>query len=67
MDHMGLDRSRVCLFVILIACISHNTAFYLPGLAPVSYCEPGKQTSPGCLVSVFSLPSHYKSSKNTLV
>ncbi|XP_015747209.1 PREDICTED: transmembrane 9 superfamily member 2-like [Acropora digitifera] len=52
MDHMGLERSRVCLFVILIACVSHNTAFYLPELAPVSYCEPGKQTSPGCLSKI---------------
>ncbi|KAK2566569.1 Transmembrane 9 superfamily member 2 [Acropora cervicornis] len=47
---MGLNRSLAFLFVILTTSVSHNTAFYLPGLAPVSYCEPGKQTSPGCLV-----------------
>ena len=59
---MGLNRSLAFLFVILTTSVSHNTAFYLPGLAPVSYCEPGKQTSPGCLVSVFSLLSRHKSS-----
>lgn len=49
---MGLNRSLAFLFVILTTSVSHNTAFYLPGLAPVSYCEPGKQTSPGCLSKI---------------
>ena len=49
---MGLENSLVFLFGLFNACVFQCTAFYLPGLAPVSYCEPGKKTSPGCSVSV---------------
>ncbi|XP_068686162.1 transmembrane 9 superfamily member 2-like [Montipora foliosa] len=44
---MGLENSLVFLFGLFNACVFHCTAFYLPGLAPVSYCEPGNK-SPGC-------------------
>lgn len=50
--HMGRYSSLGLNFLVLVVCICHCTAFYLPGLAPVSYCEPGKQTNPACLVSV---------------
>lgn len=41
------------ILLVLSAWISCCVAFYLPGLAPVSYCEPGKITNPACLVSVW--------------
>ena len=49
--HMGCYSSLGLNFLVLVVYICYCTAFYLPGLAPVSYCEPGKQTNPACLVS----------------
>ena len=40
------------VFLVLSAWISCCMAFYLPGLAPVSYCEPGTASNPACLVSI---------------
>ena len=49
-----MERYNLPAFILLVlsAWISCCVAFYLPGLAPVSYCEPGKKTNPACLVSV---------------
>lgn len=51
-----MERYNSPGFVLLVlsAWISCCVAFYLPGLAPVSYCEPDKITdaNPACLVSV---------------
>jgi len=50
--HMERYSSPGFIFLILSAWISCCVAFYLPGLAPVSYCEPGKASNPACLVSI---------------
>ena len=38
------------IWLVLCAWISCPAAFYIPGVAPVSYCETGKSTNPACLV-----------------
>ena len=56
MDHYSASGF---VFLVFSACVSSCIAFYLPGLAPVSYCEPGKvarEISNGsdCLVGAVS-------------
>ena len=46
--HMDRYSLSAAFFLVLSAWISCSVAFYLPGLAPVSYCE--KQSNPACLV-----------------
>uniref|UniRef100_A0A8C2ZLW9 Transmembrane 9 superfamily member n=1 Tax=Cyclopterus lumpus TaxID=8103 RepID=A0A8C2ZLW9_CYCLU len=41
-----LQNARVLLVILVLFCLS--AAFYLPGLAPVSFCEPGKDQVPDC-------------------
>ena len=54
--HMDRFSSSGFVFLVFSACISSCIAFYLPGLAPVTYCEPpGKQTNPACLVGAVVL------------
>ena len=51
------------VWLFLSAWISCCAAFYLPGLAPVSYCEPGKQSSnPACVVSLESFEIYFSMS-----
>ena len=53
----------VGMWCVLIGC---TTAFYLPGLAPVSYCEPGlentekqnEDTDDPCIVRMYT--SYFK-------
>ena len=48
MDHCSSPGTFILVFSAWISCCA---AFYLPGLAPVSYCEKGKE-SKACWVSV---------------
>ena len=48
MDRCSSPGTFILVFSAWISCCA---AFYLPGLAPVSYCEKGKE-SKACLVSV---------------
>ena len=50
MDRCSSPGTFILVFSAWISCCA---AFYLPGLAPVSYCEKGKE-SKTCLVSVVS-------------
>ena len=49
MDRCSSSGTFLLVFSAWISCCA---AFYLPGLAPVSYCEKGKQTNKACMVSV---------------
>ncbi|CAH3146023.1 unnamed protein product, partial [Pocillopora meandrina] len=38
--------------LVLCTWISCAAAFYLPGLAPISYCVTEKSTNPACLSKI---------------
>ena len=48
--HMEHYSSLGWIWLVLCVWISCPAAFYLPGLAPISYCETEKSTNPVCLV-----------------
>ena len=39
-----MEHNVFLKILVLISLISHLNAFYLPGLAPVNYCEINKET-----------------------
>uniref|UniRef100_A0A3Q1EAT7 Transmembrane 9 superfamily member n=1 Tax=Acanthochromis polyacanthus TaxID=80966 RepID=A0A3Q1EAT7_9TELE len=41
-------RLNMLLWLLAAALVAPAAAFYLPGLAPVSFCEPGNDKVPGC-------------------
>lgn len=49
-----LRATAVEMFLWLLgaALLGQATGFYLPGLAPVSFCEEGKQKVPDCKVNM---------------
>ena len=53
MEYYAHKGSPGFLLLVLSAWISCCVVFYLPGPAPVSYCEPGRASNPACLVSVY--------------
>lgn len=42
----------VLLWILGAALLAPAAGFYLPGLAPVSFCEPGKEQVPDCKVNI---------------
>ncbi|KAK2848627.1 hypothetical protein Q5P01_008461 [Channa striata] len=40
------------LWLLGAALLARAAGFYLPGLAPVSFCEPGKELVPGCKLTI---------------
>lgn len=58
------ERSGVLVLLLALSASlpSPGAAFYLPGLAPVSFCEPGKETT-DCKVScdIRGLPTTHTS------
>ena len=48
--HMEQYSSLGLIWLVLCTWVSCAAAFYLPGLAPISYCVTEKSTNPACLV-----------------
>lgn len=49
-DKMGIMEKKLCTILALFALINTIYSFYLPGLAPVSFCKKGQESSDKCKV-----------------
>lgn len=48
----GLTAEKMLLWLLGAALLARAAGFYLPGLAPVSFCEPGNDQVPDCKVNI---------------
>ena len=50
--HLGPSGVNMVLWLLGAALLAQAAGFYLPGLSPVSFCEPGKDQVPDCKVNM---------------